>query len=442
MNIGKESEYIEFKKSTSETKEGLQSISAILNKHGKGTIYFGIKDNGDVKGQQIGKDTLNKLSQELSNQIKPSFYYEVDKKVSTEGLEFIQVDFHGSQTPYSAYGRYYLRFHDEDRIMDNETLRDYYLSKRKDYSEWEKQDSGEKITNIDEKSLKNYIKKAKNKKRITYGYTNKKDVLGKLGLLYNNDTLNNAGKVLFSKNKPIQFKLAVFASESRLTVLELNIFEGNIYECIEKAIDFYANNINWPVTFDGSIERIEKPEIPMIAIREILVNAFCHGDYNTVTNFEFDIYKNRVCIYSPGQFPKPYTPEMFAKDGIEPIPLNSIINNVLYKDGTIEQFSTGFSRAFEACEKENIRYDYTQTQNGFRFTFYRLNSKNEKALNKTERKILELLSENGNFTAKDLGSKIKVTERTVNRALANLKKGGYIRRDGSNKTGKWLLKNQ
>lgn len=51
MNIGKESELIEFKKSTSESKEGIISIASILNKHKKGTLYFGVKDNGDVVGQ-------------------------------------------------------------------------------------------------------------------------------------------------------------------------------------------------------------------------------------------------------------------------------------------------------------------------------------------------------------------------------------------------------
>ena len=48
MNIGKETETIEFKKSTSEIKEALQSISAILNKHQKGFFFFGVKENGDV----------------------------------------------------------------------------------------------------------------------------------------------------------------------------------------------------------------------------------------------------------------------------------------------------------------------------------------------------------------------------------------------------------
>ena len=440
MNLGKENEYIEFKKSTSLIKEGLQSVSAILNKNNKGTIYFGVKDNGDVCGLQIGNDTLNKLSQELFNQIKPSFFYTVDLKNTAEGKSFIQVDFNGTNTPYSAYGRYYLRFHDEDRIMDNDLLRDFYLSKRKDYSKWEKDISNETIECVDEELLKKYIEEAQNKKRISYSYTNSKDILGKLGLLYDTNTLNNAGRALFSKNKPVQLKLAKFATDTRTTVLELNVYEGNIYECIEKAMNFYIDNINWSASFDGSIRRIEEPEIPLVAIREIVVNAFCHGDYNAVTSFELDIYKNRVCIYSPGQFPKPYTPEMFAKQGIEAIPLNTLISNVLYKNGTIEQFSTGFSRAFDVCEKESIKYDYTQTQDGFRFTFYRPNTDiNIIKLNLTENEVFGLLKEDSDYTAKELAFKLNKTERTINRALAKLKMAGYIRRNGSDKKGRWII---
>ena len=43
MNYGKESETLEFKKTTGELKAALISISAILNKHGIGTLFFGIK---------------------------------------------------------------------------------------------------------------------------------------------------------------------------------------------------------------------------------------------------------------------------------------------------------------------------------------------------------------------------------------------------------------
>jgi len=50
MNIGKETEVLEFKKSTSELKKAIISVSSILNKHQRGTLYFGVKDNGDVCG--------------------------------------------------------------------------------------------------------------------------------------------------------------------------------------------------------------------------------------------------------------------------------------------------------------------------------------------------------------------------------------------------------
>ena len=40
MNLGIESEKIEFKKSTSELIEGVISISAMLNKHGEGMVYL------------------------------------------------------------------------------------------------------------------------------------------------------------------------------------------------------------------------------------------------------------------------------------------------------------------------------------------------------------------------------------------------------------------
>ncbi|MDY4989400.1 MAG: ATP-binding protein [Ellagibacter isourolithinifaciens] len=50
MNLGSESETVEFKKSTGEHKEALQAISAMLNKHGRGELYFGVKDDGNVIG--------------------------------------------------------------------------------------------------------------------------------------------------------------------------------------------------------------------------------------------------------------------------------------------------------------------------------------------------------------------------------------------------------
>ena len=69
LNLGPETEYVEHRKSTGEIKEGMQSIGSILNKHGRGTLYFGTLDNGDVIGQQVGKSTLRDVSQAVGNDI-------------------------------------------------------------------------------------------------------------------------------------------------------------------------------------------------------------------------------------------------------------------------------------------------------------------------------------------------------------------------------------
>src|SRR3990167_9205727 len=75
-----ESEIVEFKSSTSELKEAIVSLSAMLNKHSKGAVYFGINDAGNVLGQQIGKSTLKDISKAISDWIEPKVYPDIQTK--------------------------------------------------------------------------------------------------------------------------------------------------------------------------------------------------------------------------------------------------------------------------------------------------------------------------------------------------------------------------
>ena len=71
MNLGKETETLEFKKTTGEMKEAMISISSILNKHGIGTLYFGVKPNGDVSGQNVSESSLRDVSRAVYESIRP-----------------------------------------------------------------------------------------------------------------------------------------------------------------------------------------------------------------------------------------------------------------------------------------------------------------------------------------------------------------------------------
>ena len=79
VNIGEENEQVEFKKSTGELKEGVISIASILNKHDSGDLYFGVKNNGDVIGQEISDTTTRDVSQAIRANIKPPIYPTIEK---------------------------------------------------------------------------------------------------------------------------------------------------------------------------------------------------------------------------------------------------------------------------------------------------------------------------------------------------------------------------
>ncbi len=441
MNIGKETEMVEFKKSTSETKEGVISISSILNKHGKGELYFGIKDNGDVIGQDIGKDTERKLSREISDNIKPAIWYEINTRYSDDGKAFIEVQFNGSNAPYSAFGKYYQRFADEDKQITDDELERLFKTRRKDYSEWEDSDSDESVSGVDETLLKKIISDGNESGRIKYEYNDAVSILTKLGVYDSSSgVLTNAGKVLFSANRPILLKTAIYAGKTKDTFIKLNHYEGNIYECIDEGISFVMSAIDWKIKISGSARRKEEPEIPQTAIREMVVNAFAHGCYFSNTTFSIEVFSDKVAIYSPGGFPLGFTPEDFAFNAAEPIMLNPRIVNILFKTSVIESFGSGFERTFKACAEANVKYEYENTMTGFRFVFIRHQGhKNVHDMSLTEKNVYDLLKEKDYLTIKELALTISRSEKTVSRAIKGLKEKGYIVREGSDNNGYWKV---
>ena len=79
--VHKESETIEFKKSTAEIKAGVVSLGAMLNKHGRGEVYFGIDDNGKILGLTIGRTTIKDVTQAVVDNTEPKVYPKVEARI-------------------------------------------------------------------------------------------------------------------------------------------------------------------------------------------------------------------------------------------------------------------------------------------------------------------------------------------------------------------------
>lgn len=442
----KESETIELRSSIFQLHEGIISLSAMLNKSNKGVVYFGIRDDGWVIGLDVGKKTLSDVTHEIQNNLKP-----LPNKVNVECEEIedrtvIRVSVDGNDTPYSAYGRYYIRINEADVMMSNNQLQFFFENKEINYSRWENKETEFGVDDVDEDLLIERIRTANDSGRLDYVYKNAEDALTKLGLLTMNGKLNNAGLYLFGNNKPLLIKEANFPTDSRSEFGEIKEFRGNIIECIRETISYIQNHITFKSNIVG-YQREDVPEIPLRAIREIVVNSYAHCSYGIEGDYhQFSIFKSYVKIYNPGGIIKDIDPKRFASGNVGSKIRNVLIASTLFKFGYIDSFGTGFERTFSLCASNDVDYSYFNDEFGFTFIFNRKtinminDNRPEYRISNLDDMIINSIKNNKYITIPELANIVNKSEITVHRHLNDLCKNGIVSRIGSRKTGYWRIK--
>lgn len=125
------------------------------------------------------------------------------------------------------------------------------------------------------------------------------------------------------------------------------------------------------ITISGKLYRDEYLDIPKRALREAIVNCYCHRDYTLSGDINIEFYDDRVQIFSPGSLPDGLTLEnikmrMAAKR-------NEIIVNALDKIDVIENYTSGVRRIFEDCKDFKKQPEYYISNNGIIVTLYNRN---------------------------------------------------------------------
>ncbi|GHV57612.1 transcriptional regulator [Deltaproteobacteria bacterium] len=452
MEFGKENEKLEFKKTTAELSESVISIVAMLNKHGGGELYFGVRNDGMPLGMDISDKTLRDVSESIANHIEPKIYPKISA-VYVGNAHCIHVEFEGDNAPYYAFGRAYIRVADTDRQMSAAELERYIIKKNEGRGAWDGGVSDKTIADVDETVLRGYIDRANRAGRIDFLYTNNEEVLSRLGAM-RDGKLKNAADVLFCGSPMLEVQMAIFAGTERLTFNDINRKSGSVTELIEIAETYIRNFIRWRVVLDGSIQRKEIPEIPMDAVREAIVNSYCHRDFKSSQNNEIIIFKNRVEIYNPGAFPEGLKPEDFIKGDEPSVKRNPLLAQLMYYSKDIESFGTGLKRIAAACKEVGVNVEFLMKKRGFAVAFYRpdenflttgktsgvvRNVARNDVLNKPEKMILEAIAENHTITAEQLAVAVKKSGRTVQRYLNSLQNKNVIRRVGAKKGGRWEI---
>jgi ATP-dependent DNA helicase RecG len=225
-------------------------------------------------------------------------------------------------------------------------------------------------------------------------------------------------------------------------------------ELVGIAEKYIRSNIRWRVVLDGSIQRKEIPEIPIEAIREAIINSYCHRLYSSSQNNEITIYSNRIEIYNPGTFPEGLKPEDFIVGDEPSIKRNPLLAQLMYYTKDIENFGTGLKRITVACKEADVKVEFRMMKRGFAVVFYRPNEKfnvTEKmsdgtingtlndALSKAEQATLAVIKQHTAINADTIAELISKSRRSVQRYLESLQTKNLIRRIGSKKDGRWEI---
>ena len=92
----------------------------------------------------------------------------------------------------------------------------------------------------------------------------------------------------------------LFRGTDKVNILDRNELKGNLMENVRQAMVFLNRNLSLRYEIKG-LFRDEILEIPEDALREAVLNAVMHRDYNFDTAWiTIEIYRNRVEISDPG----------------------------------------------------------------------------------------------------------------------------------------------
>lgn len=163
----------------------------------------------------------------------------------------------------------------------------------------------------------------------------------------------NALLILLGKFPHCTVKCARFKGVTMETFIDKKEYRGNIFSVIENTQSFILNHINLSAKIEG-LYRTDSYEIPIVALREALINALIHRDYaNFGRDVKVGVYDDIVNIVSPGALPNIVTVEDILRGRSEI--RNKVIANVFKELGLIEQWGSGISRTMIACKKAGLK---------------------------------------------------------------------------------------
>lgn len=443
-----------------------KTITAFINTQG-GDLLIGVEDNKKIVGVENAEKvcaSIQKMLVEYIQPIAPIFTQVVNYK--KKDLLLISV-WEGAKKPYQFKGKIFTRENDATKLSSVSNLTSLIKDRKEADFHWERRTVlGSSLQDLDTEEINQTIALYKAYKPNSV-IEDAEDFLIQMGLIQNGN-LTNACMVLFGK-KPTRF---IPQSKIRITIYPSTVsgdnflndktFDGSLFQNITAILNFIEISFGKKIVVDG-ILRKEKFNYPLMAVREGLLNAMVHRDYNSVNGFlQISIFSDRTEISNYGSLPAGITIKDLKKEHSS-ILRNPDIAQICFVRKYIEMLGSGTLRMISDCKRNGFRIPvWTDKDNVTTVTFPDLSIKTKatkgvnegvnegvkkvhfkaesEGVNEELNAIYSVIEKTPGLKAPTIASALGVSLSTAERYIKKLKDAKYIKFVGVPKTGGYFVK--
>jgi len=417
--------------------EFLREICGFANAQG-GTLFIGKDDKGNV----VGVKNADKLLEDLPNKITTILGIVADVNLhETQEGNYIEIFVEPQPNPVNYKGEYHYRSGSTKQELKGAAL-DKFLLQR--YGR--KWDSvlipSVTISELKSETFTFFTDKGIKSNRIAESNRNDTptQILENLKLIEKNN-LKRAALLLFHSD-PEKFvtgayiKIGYFRTDSDLVFQDE--IHGNLFEQIEKTMDFLLTKYTKALISYEGISRVETYEYPKDAVREAVLNAISHKDYVSGYPIQISVYPNKIMIWNEGSLPENWTVErLLSKHPSKPY--NPDIANAFFRSGYVEAWGRGIDKITEQCVAAGLPAPQFSPNGSDFWVIFRKDIYNKENLSKLElsgRQIdaLVYFKSKGEITSSKYKKRYNLSERTARYDLIELVEKKLLIKKGETKS--------
>jgi ATP-dependent DNA helicase RecG len=237
------------------------------------------------------------------------------------------------------------------------------------------------------------------------------------------------GLLLFGKDRFARFpdawiQAGRFAGAHRARLVDSIEIRSFLPRAAEEAIAFARKHLTNESIIEG-VRREDRWSVPLVAIREALMNAIVHADYaQQGAPIRLALFDDRIEIENPGLLPFGLTIEDIVQ-GVSKL-RNRVIGRVFHELHLIEQWGSGIQRMTSACNEAGLEAPkLEEIGTHFRVTISNARVAQPKT-DETDRRILALFGDGGARSTAAVAKHVGLSQRATLTRLKSMTERGLL----------------